>query len=115
MDIQFLDLDDVLMIHADQIAHYGGNGPVQIQRHTSQTSKGGRAYVPLEEDGWREAMCGSLTFYDSQGERLHTIYYLYPTIASGFLSRQRIHRQSGVGHLWPVQHKQKYMGRHVQP
>jgi hypothetical protein len=28
----------------------------------------------LREDGWREAMCGSITFYDSQGERLHTIY-----------------------------------------
>jgi len=139
-------------------------GPVQVQRHTYQTSKGGRAYVPLEEDsrmvlnstpryaqivsgkyarfgadsiredllecngrdisrnyakklsdfvgtiaqfhesewecelpefdtgvhsitlsldgtcmlmhkdGWREAMCGSIAFYDHQGERLHTIY-----------------------------------------
>lgn len=28
----------------------------------------------LREDGWREAMCGSITFYDSQGERMHTIY-----------------------------------------
>lgn len=28
----------------------------------------------LQEDGWREAMCGSIAFYDSQGERLHTIY-----------------------------------------
>ena len=25
-------------------------GPVQVQRHTYQTSKGGRAYVPLEDD-----------------------------------------------------------------
>ena len=139
-------------------------GPVQVKRHTYQTSKGGRAYVPLEEDGrmvlnstpryaqivsgkyarfgadsiredllecngrdisrnyakklsdfvgtiaqfheseweyelpefdravrsitlsldgtcmlmhkdgWREAMCGSIAFYDNQGERLHTIY-----------------------------------------
>ena len=139
-------------------------GPVQVQRYTYQTSKGGRAYVPLEEDsrmvlnstpryaqivsgkyarfgadsiredllecngrdisrnyakklsdfvgtiaqfhesewayelpefdtdvhsitlsldgtcmlmhkdGWREAMCGSIAFYDNQGERLHTIY-----------------------------------------
>jgi hypothetical protein len=139
-------------------------GPVQVQRHTYQTCKGGRAYVPLEtdarmilnstprysqmvsgkyarfgadaicddllecngrtisrnyakklsdfvgsvaqcyetewaydlpvldrpvasvslgldgtcilmhEDGWREAMCGSIAFYDAQGERLHTIY-----------------------------------------
>lgn len=139
-------------------------GPVQVERHTYQTSKGGRAYVPLEndarmvlnstprysqivsgkyarfgadsirddllecngreisrnyakklsdfvgtiagcyeteweydlpefdrpvhaitlgldgtcmlmhKDGWREAMCGSIAFYDAQGERLHTIY-----------------------------------------
>jgi hypothetical protein len=139
-------------------------GPVQVKRYTYQTSKGGRAYVPLEEDGrmvlnstpryaqivsgkyarfgadsiredllecngrdisrnyakklsdfvgtiaqfheseweyelpefdravrsitlsldgtcmlmhkdgWREAMCGSIAFYDNQGERLHTIY-----------------------------------------
>jgi hypothetical protein len=26
------------------------------------------------EDGWREAMVGTLAFYDSQGERQHTIY-----------------------------------------
>jgi len=139
-------------------------GPVQVERHTYQTSQGGRAYVPLEQDarmvlnstpryaqivsgkyarfgadsirddllecngreisrnyakklsdfvgaiadcheaeweydlpeldrpvhaitlgldgtcmlmhkdGWREAMCGSIAFYDNQGERLHTIY-----------------------------------------
>ncbi|HDS84927.1 MAG TPA: hypothetical protein ENN97_07030, partial [Phycisphaerales bacterium] len=139
-------------------------GPVQVERHTYQTSKGGRAYVPLEQDGrlalnstpryaqmvsgkyarfgadaicddllecngralsrnyakklsdfvgsvaqcyereweydlpaferpvrsislgrdgtcmlmhkdgWREAMCGSIAFYDALGERLHTIY-----------------------------------------
>ena len=139
-------------------------GPVQVERHTYQTSKGGRAYVPLEndgrmvlnstpryaqivsgkyarfgadaicedllecngrklsrnyakalsdfvgsvaqcyetdwdyalpqfdspistvslgldgtcilmhKDGWREAMCGTIGFFDSAGERLHTIY-----------------------------------------
>jgi hypothetical protein len=139
-------------------------GPVQVERHTYQTCKGGRAYVPLEnnarmilnstprysqivsgkyarfgadaicedllecngrrlsrnyakklsdfvgtiaqcyeteweydlptldkpvatvslgldgtcilmrDDGWREAMCGSIAFYDHAGERLHTIY-----------------------------------------
>jgi hypothetical protein len=139
-------------------------GPVQMQRYTYQTSKGGRAYVPLEndsrmvlnstprysqivagkyarfgadsiredllecngreisrnyakklsdfvgtiagyhesewhydlpvfdhpvhsitlgldgtcmlmhKDGWREAMCGSIAFYDKQCERMHTIY-----------------------------------------
>ena len=28
----------------------------------------------MHKDGWREAMCGSIAFYDDQGERLHTIY-----------------------------------------
>ena len=28
----------------------------------------------MHNDGWREAMCGSIAFYDHQGERLHTIY-----------------------------------------
>ena len=139
-------------------------GPVQVERHTYQTSKGGRSYVPLEndarmvlnstpryaqivsgkyarfgaeaicedllecngrkisrhyaralsdyvgsvaqcheiewnydlpeldkpvasislgldgtcilmrEDGWREAMCGTIAFYDSDGDRLYTVY-----------------------------------------
>ena len=28
----------------------------------------------MHNDGWREAMSGSIAFYDNQGERLHTIY-----------------------------------------
>ncbi len=28
----------------------------------------------MMEDGWREAMCGTIAFYDKEGERLHTIY-----------------------------------------
>jgi hypothetical protein len=28
----------------------------------------------LHEDGWREAMTGTIAFYDARGERLHTIY-----------------------------------------
>jgi len=28
----------------------------------------------MHKDGWREAMCGSIGFYDKLGERLHTIY-----------------------------------------
>jgi hypothetical protein len=26
----------------------------------------------LHEDGWRQAMVGSISFYDAKGERLHT-------------------------------------------
>lgn len=28
----------------------------------------------MMEDGWREAMCGSISFFDRKGERMHTIY-----------------------------------------
>lgn len=28
----------------------------------------------LQDDGWREAMTGTLALYDAQGERMHTIY-----------------------------------------
>ena len=28
----------------------------------------------MMEDGWREAMCGTIAFYDRHGERMHTIY-----------------------------------------
>ncbi|KKR96830.1 MAG: hypothetical protein UU48_C0023G0001 [Candidatus Uhrbacteria bacterium GW2011_GWF2_41_16] len=28
----------------------------------------------MQEEGWREAVCGSIAFYDRQGERLHTVY-----------------------------------------
>lgn len=28
----------------------------------------------MMEDGWREAMCGTIAFYDKEGARLHTIY-----------------------------------------
>jgi hypothetical protein len=32
------------------------------------------ACMLMHQDGWREAMCGSIAFYDPQGERMHTIY-----------------------------------------
>jgi hypothetical protein len=28
----------------------------------------------MHKDGWREAMCGTISFYDSDGQRIHTIY-----------------------------------------
>jgi hypothetical protein len=30
--------------------------------------------ILMHKDGWREAMCGTIAFFDSEGERLHTIY-----------------------------------------
>lgn len=28
----------------------------------------------MQEDGWREAMCGTIAFFDKKGDRMHTIY-----------------------------------------
>lgn len=28
----------------------------------------------MQEDGWREAMCGTIAFFDKNGDRMHTIY-----------------------------------------
>jgi len=36
------------------------------------------AYVLLRDEGWREAMCGTISLYDKQGERLHTSYFAAP-------------------------------------
>lgn len=36
------------------------------------------AYVLLREDGWREAMCGTISLYDKKGDRLHTAYFAAP-------------------------------------
>lgn len=36
------------------------------------------AYVLMRGDGWREAMCGTISLYDKSGERLHTSYFAAP-------------------------------------
>ena len=30
--------------------------------------------ILMRDDGWREAMCGTISFYDSEGDRLYTVY-----------------------------------------
>lgn len=32
------------------------------------------AYILMQEEGWREAMVGALSFYDKEGKRLHSLY-----------------------------------------
>ena len=32
------------------------------------------AYILMQEEGWREAMVGALSFYDKEGNRLHSFY-----------------------------------------
>jgi hypothetical protein len=36
------------------------------------------AYMLLRDDGWREAMCGTISLYDKSGNRLHTSYFSAP-------------------------------------
>jgi hypothetical protein len=36
------------------------------------------AYMLIRDDGWREAMCGTISLYDKSGERLHTSYFAAP-------------------------------------
>jgi hypothetical protein len=36
------------------------------------------AYMLMREDGWREAMCGTISLYDKLGNRLHTSYFAAP-------------------------------------
>ena len=36
------------------------------------------AYVLFRDEGWREAMCGTISLYDKKGERLHTSYFAAP-------------------------------------
>lgn len=36
------------------------------------------AYMLMRNDGWREAMCGTISLYDKKGNRLHTSYFAAP-------------------------------------
>jgi len=45
------------------------------------------ACLPIEGEGWREAMVGTIAFYDLDGERMHTIYMG----ASPQYGKQRFH------------------------
>jgi hypothetical protein len=36
------------------------------------------AYMLMRDDGWREAMCGTISLYDKSGNRLHTSYFAAP-------------------------------------
>ena len=41
------------------------------------------AMVLIKEDGWREAMVGSLSLYDSEGERRHSILSTFKGLSKG--------------------------------
>lgn len=60
------------------------------------------ANLNMMESGWREAMCGTLAFFDKEGNRMHTVY----TAASPEYGKeqffQRFEREvSKVSHLYP--------------
>jgi hypothetical protein len=42
----------------------------------------------LREEGWRQAMVGSISFYDKHGDQLNSIYVANPPIASAATPHQ---------------------------
>lgn len=66
------------------------------------------AYVLMHEDGWREAMVGSVSLYDKSGERHHTIYVgVSPEYGKAEFKR-RIARE--ILHIKSLYPKAQYLG-----
>jgi hypothetical protein len=61
--------------------------------------------MPLKGGGFREAMCGSVSLYDSEGERLHTIYTgNTPEYGKGTFKERFSHEIESVKKLFPHVH-----------
>lgn len=56
----------------EQEINYDLPEDIGVFHHISISRDG--ANMPVCPSGWREAMCGSISFYDVDGSRLHTIY-----------------------------------------
>jgi len=58
--------------------------------------------MPLKEGGFREAMCGAISLYDVEGERLHTIYTgNTPEYGKGAFKERFSHEIESVKNLFP--------------
>jgi hypothetical protein len=56
----------------------------------------------MMETGWREAMCGTLAFFDSEGERMHTIYTsAAPEYGKETFLKKLTHEINKVKQLYP--------------
>lgn len=51
------------------------------------------AYILMQEDGWREAMVGTLSGYDAEGNRLHSLYLGAPPEYGKDTFKQRFEKE----------------------
>ena len=51
------------------------------------------AYILMQEEGWREAMVGALSFYDAEGNRLHSLYLGAPPEYGKATFKQRYEKE----------------------
>ena len=51
------------------------------------------AYILMQEDGWREAMVGAVSFYDTEGSRLHSLYLGAPPEYGKDIFKQRYEKE----------------------
>ena len=51
------------------------------------------AYILMQEDGWREAMVGTLSCYDAEGNRLHSLYLGAPPEYGKDTFKQRFEKE----------------------
>jgi hypothetical protein len=66
------------------------------------------AYVLMHQDGYREAMVGSISLYDSEGERQHTIYVGASPEYGKDLFKSRMERE--IEHIKKLYPTAKYLG-----
>lgn len=66
------------------------------------------AYVLMHEDGWREAMVGSVSLYDKSGERQHTVYVGASPEYGKAEFKNRIERE--ILHIKSLYPKAQYLG-----
>lgn len=71
--IQLLS-QEVAQLVADKEFHWEYELPQfeEVISHISVSRDG--TTTAIRQDGWRETMCGTISFYNAQGDRLHTIY-----------------------------------------
>ncbi len=63
------------------------------------------ANMPIKDDGFREAMCGTISMYDEAGERLHTIYVgQAPESGKGEFKRRFSNEIEKIKTLFPEAH-----------
>ncbi|WP_428353918.1 hypothetical protein [Methyloprofundus sp.] len=66
------------------------------------------AYILMQEDGWREAMVGAVSFYDTEGSRLHSLYLGAPPEYGKDIFKQRYEKE--IRHIKALYPDALYLG-----